>query len=136
RDPDFWNEYHHNVQGQIEKINHLLTDLRTAADQNPGDPFGDEIQLQAASRITFTAESQNGEMIIRLTDNGPALPPEALRIVLDPFLVTTGAPSEYGINLMVFFFIAHHQGEKIGAKTLRGAGNVIPVRLPLQPVPA
>ena len=116
RDPDFWNEYHHNVQGQIEKINHLLTDLRTAADQKPGDPFGDEIQLQpaiaailaklreplaarrievenqipgslpplrvdkpkferlvelllkdelamlpAGSRITFTAESQNGE---------------------------------------------------------------------------
>ena len=191
RDPDFWNEYHHNVQGQIEKINHLLTDLRTAADQKPGDPFGDEIQLQpviaailatlreplaarrievenqipgslpllrvdkpkferlvelllkdelamlpAGSRITFTAETQNGEMIIRLTDNGPALPPEALRIVLDPFLVTTGAPSEYGINLMACFFIAHHHGGKIEAQNLPGTGNVITVRLPLQPVPA
>jgi signal transduction histidine kinase len=75
-------------------------------------------------------------MIIRLTDNGPALPPEALRIVLDPFLVTTGAPSEYGINLMACFFIAHHHGGKIEAQNLPGTGNVITVRLPLQPVPA
>jgi K+-sensing histidine kinase KdpD len=59
-----------------------------------------------------------------------------LRIVLDPFLVTTGAPSEYGINLMACFFIAHHHGGKIEAQNLPGTGNVITVRLPLQPVPA
>src|SRR5580704_5464604 len=28
RDPDFWSDYHQNVQGQIEKINNLLGDLR------------------------------------------------------------------------------------------------------------
>ena len=66
-------------------------------------------------------------------DNGPALPQEALRIILDPFRITSGAPSEYGINLMACFFIAHHHGGKIEARNLPGAGNVISVRLPLQP---
>src|SRR6266568_4916496 len=28
RDPEFWHDYHKNVQGQIEKINSLLGDLR------------------------------------------------------------------------------------------------------------
>ena len=39
RDPDFWREYHHNVQGQIEKINHLLADLRTASENKSGEPL-------------------------------------------------------------------------------------------------
>src|SRR5271170_8023959 len=48
RDPDFWREYHHNVQGQIEKVNVLLADLRTASENNKsGDPFADEIQLKS-----------------------------------------------------------------------------------------
>ncbi len=188
RDPDFWRDYHGNVQGQIEKINTLLGDLRTASDQQSDDPFAESIQLQPAinailkdvagafaarkisvhndiaadlpplhvdkpkftrlielllkdelamlptgCRIAFTAELKDADMHISLTDDGPALPQEALRIILDPFQVTSGTPSEYGINLMACFFIAHHHGGKIEARNLPGNGNVITVRLPLQP---
>ena len=42
-DPDFWRDYHQNVQGQIEKINSLLTDLRTALETDPHELFADEI---------------------------------------------------------------------------------------------
>jgi signal transduction histidine kinase len=89
--------------------------------------------LPAASRITFSAELQGDEMIIELTDNGPALPQEALRVVLDPFSVTSGTPSEYGINLMACFFIAHHHGGKIEAQNLLGNGNRFVIRMPLHP---
>jgi two-component system probable response regulator PhcQ len=188
RDPDFWREYHHNVQGQIEKVNVLLADLRTASEgSKSGEPFADEIQLKSAlanrleamadafaarritfeikvsedlpkmrvdrpkfdrlidlllkdelamlpagSHITFTAENQGSEMIIRLADNGPALPPAALQVVCDPFTVTSGVPSEYGINLMACFFIAHHHGGKVEAHSQPG-GNTFTVRLPLKP---
>ena len=47
RDPDFWRAYHQNVQGQIEKINSLLGDLRTASESKSGNPFADEIQLKS-----------------------------------------------------------------------------------------
>jgi two-component system probable response regulator PhcQ len=191
RDPDFWRDYHANVQGQIEKINTLLGDLRTASENNSDDPFSDAIQLQAAinavlkkmegafvarkltvqnqiaaglpplhvdkpkferlfelllkdelamlpngSHIVFAAEVLGEDMFITLTDDGPALPQESLRIILDPFRVTSGAPSEYGINLMACFFIAHHHGGKIEARNLPGSGNVITVRLPLKPAHA
>jgi two-component system probable response regulator PhcQ len=188
RDPDFWREYHHNVQGQIEKVNALLADLRTASEgSTSGEPFADEIQVKAAlalrvaalsdafggrritvenqvpdtlpplrvdqpkfdrlidlllkdelamlpagSRITLTAETQGADMLIRLTDNGPALPPAALQVVCDPFTVTSGVPSEYGINLMACFFIAHHHGGKVEAQSHPG-GNTFTVRLPLKP---
>ena len=87
----------------------------------------------AGSHIVFTAELQGAEIFISLTDDGPALPQEALRIILDPFRVSSGAPSEYGIILMACFFIAHHHGGKIEARNLPGTGNVITLRLPLQP---
>jgi two-component system probable response regulator PhcQ len=188
RDPDFWREYHQNVQGQIEKINGLLGDLRTVSENKSSHPFADDVQLQpavanclaqlhealaarrievdnqiplslpplrvdkpkfdrlfdllvkdelamlpAGSRITFTAELQETEMVVDLTDNGPALPQDALRVVLDPFVVTSGKPSEYGINLMACFFIVHHHGGRIEAQNLPGGGNRFTIRLPLQP---
>ncbi len=93
--------------------------------------------LPAGSRIRLNAEETAGgirpSVTIRLTDNGPALPKDALRVVLDPF--TGGAPSEYGINLMACFFIAHHHGGTIEADSLPGGGNTFAIRLPLRPDP-
>lgn len=188
RDPDFWREYHQNVQGQIEKINHLLGDLRTASESHSSHPFSTEIKLHTAvahaisqlrdplgarrievenqipeslpalrvdqpkferlfdlllrdelamlpagSRITLSAELQGQEVAVMLTDNGPALPEEALRVVLDPFVITRGTPSEYGINLMACFFIVHHHGGRVEAQNLPGGGNRFTLYLPLQP---
>jgi two-component system probable response regulator PhcQ len=188
RDPDFWRDYHSNVQGQIEKINNLLADLRSASETNKNaEPFPDEISLKTAlgqrldglreaftarritienqvpeslppmhvdrpkfdrlfdlllkdelamlpagSKIMISAEVQARDIVVKLTDNGPALPPAALQVVLDPFTVTSGVPSEYGINLMACFFIAHHHGGKIEAQSLPG-GNIFTVRLPIKP---
>lgn len=188
RDPDFWREYHHNVQGQIEKINNLLGDLRTASENSSETPFATLVQLHntvgrvvnnlreafagrrievdnqipdslpalrvdqpkfdrlfelllrdelamlpSGSRITLSAELRGQEVAITLSDNGPALPQEALRVVLDPFVVTRGTPSEYGINLMACFFIVHHHGGRIEAQNLPGGGNRFVIFLPLQP---
>lgn len=188
RDPDFWREYYQNVQGQIEKINGLLGDLRTASENQSQNPFSNEIRLHttvghavsqlqeplsarrievenqipdslpalhvdqpkfdrlfdlllrdelamlpAGSRITLSAELQGQEVAVMLTDNGPALPQETLRVVLDPFVVTRGTPSEYGINLMACFFIVHHHGGRIEAQNLPGGGNRFTLFLPLHP---
>ena len=63
RDPDFWREYHSNVQGQIEKVNVLLADLRTAAEAGKSsDPFADEIQLKSA--LDLRLEALAGERFI------------------------------------------------------------------------
>ena len=192
RDPDFWKDYHQNAQGQIEKINALLGDLRTSADSNAATQFADEVKLHeavgaalemlkeqfgarkieienkipdslpvlhadkskfyrlfelllkdelamlpAGSKISLTAELQSTgvkpEIFLQITDNGPGLPQEALSVVFDPFMVTGGPPSEYGINLMACFFIVHHHGGTIEAKSLPGRGNKFTLHLPLQP---
>ena len=195
RNPDFWKDYHQNVQSQIEKINNLLADLRTSSDSNSATQFADEVSLSAAvgaalemfkeqfaarkieienkipgslptlhadkskfyrlfelllkdelamlpagSKISLAAELQSAatkpEIVLQITDNGPGLPQEALSVIFDPFVVSGGAPSEYGINLMACFFIVHHHGGKIEARSLPGRGNAFTLRLPLQPEPA
>jgi two-component system probable response regulator PhcQ len=93
--------------------------------------------LPAGSKISLAAELQNSaakpEIVLQITDNGPGLPTEALSVIFDPFVVSGGTPSEYGINLMACFFIVHHHGGKIEAQSLPGRGNQFTLRLPLQP---
>jgi signal transduction histidine kinase len=96
--------------------------------------------LPAGSRVTLTAELSDGpppEIIVQINDNGPGLPEEALRAVFDPFVVRSQTPSEYGIHLMACFFIVHHHGGKIEARTQSGQGTSFTLHLPLQaePVP-
>ena len=192
RNPDFWKDYHQNVQSQIEKINSLLKDLWTASEKNPATQFADEVKLHeavgaalemykdefaarkieienkipdslpvlpgdqlkfhrlfellfqdelamlpAGSRISLKAELQNDgakpEIVLQISDNGPGLPEEALRVIFDPFVVQGSVPSEYGIRLMACFFIVHHHGGKIEANSRPGRGTTFIIRLPLQP---
>ena len=44
RNPDFWKDYHSNVQSQIGKINSLLADLRNSSDSSTSQ-FADEVKL-------------------------------------------------------------------------------------------
>jgi two-component system, probable response regulator PhcQ len=192
RNPDFWRDYHQNVQSQIEKINALLKDLWTAS-SNPSAPFTDQVSLHqivgdtiqlfkesfaarrieiasripdnlpllrvdkpkfsrlfelllkeelamlpSGSRVTLTAGLSDGpppEIVVQLNDNGPGLPEEALRAVFDPFVVRSQTPSEYGIHLMACFFIVHHHGGKIEARTQSGQGTTFTLHLPLQAEP-
>jgi two-component system probable response regulator PhcQ len=100
--------------------------------------FKDELaMLPVGSKIFLSAELQNADtrpdIVLQISDNGPGLPQDALNVILDPFVVSGGASSEYGINLMACFFIVHHHGGKIEVKSQPGVGNRFTIRLPLQP---
>lgn len=93
--------------------------------------------LPAGTRITLTAELQGDgakpEIQVQLSDNGPGLPEEAVRVLFDPFVVRSDTPAEYGIHLMACFFIVYHHGGKIEAQSQKGIGTTFTLRLPLNP---
>jgi signal transduction histidine kinase len=70
---------------------------------------------------------------MQISDNGPGMPKEALRLVFDPFVVRSDSPMEYGIHLMACYFIVHHHGGRIDAKSEAGQGTTFTLRLPLNP---
>jgi len=94
--------------------------------------------LPAGSAMVFSArplESLSGEkeVEIQVKDNGPGLPKEALRLIFDPFVVRSDSPTEYGIHLMACYFIVHHHGGRIDAKSAEGQGTTFTIRLPINP---
>lgn len=98
--------------------------------------------LPAGSRVTLSAEllgstePDKGEIQVEVSDNGPGLPQEALRLVFDPFVVRSDSPIEYGIHLMACYFIVHHHGGRIDAKSEEGRGTTFRMRLPINPYQA
>jgi len=100
----------------------------------------DEIaSLPAGSKVTITASNSGRnaegkeEVQIEVSDDGPGLPMEALRLVFDPFVVRSDSPVEYGIHLMACYFIVHHHGGKIDARSEQGQGTTFSIRMPVNP---
>ena len=93
--------------------------------------------LPPGSRVTFSAQALNGSankgVQIQVSDNGPGLPQESLRLVFDPFVVRSDSPMEYGIHLMACFFIVHHHGGRIEAHSENGRGTTFTIRMPADP---
>ena len=103
----------------------------------------DEIaSLPAGSRVTMSAaplessRASNPEIQVVISDNGPGLPKEALRLVFDPFVVRSDSPMEYGIHLMACYFIVHHHGGRIDAHSAPDEGTTFTLRLPVNPAQA
>ena len=100
----------------------------------------DEIaSLPPGSCVTLTAGLLPGgaagqqEVQVQVSDNGPGIPKEALRLVFDPFVVRSDSPMEYGIHLMACYFIVHHHGGRIDARSEQGQGTTFTLRLPTNP---
>ena len=97
------------------------------------------VSLPAGSQINLTAEAVAGStpgqttIVVRVRDNGPGLPQEALRLIFDPFVVRSDSPMEYGINLMACYFIVHHHSGKIEAQSEPGHGTLFTLRFPTSP---
>jgi two-component system, probable response regulator PhcQ len=95
--------------------------------------------LPAGSRLTLSAKvfdsasAEHEGIEVQVSDNGPGLPKEALRLVFDPFVVRSDSPMEYGIHLMACYFIVHHHGGRIDARSEPGQGTTFTLRLPVNP---
>ena len=77
RHPDFWHEFHQNVPGQLDKIDHLLKDLWTASEK-PAPEFADRVRLHAIIEETlarlkqaFAAKDIQVESLVSV-ENAPA----------------------------------------------------------------
>jgi two-component system, probable response regulator PhcQ len=83
RNPDFWKDYHQNVQSQIERINNLLKDLWTAS-ENPSAPFTDQVSLHhivgdAVKSLEKPLAARRIEVENRISDSLPLLRVDKLK---------------------------------------------------------
>jgi two-component system probable response regulator PhcQ len=96
--------------------------------------FIDELaMLPAGNRLTLSGQvsefRDHPAIAITVVDDGNPLPPDILEFVLNP-MATKVSPSEFGIHLLICFFIVHHHGGTIEA-TNQSGGNQFVIKLPL-----
>jgi len=71
RNPEFWEEYYQNVQGQVEKINSLLNELWTASEK-PTFAFGDRVHLhEVIAEVLAKLKKNFADKNIRVENNVP-----------------------------------------------------------------
>ena len=84
---------------------------------------------QKESWIRVTVERDAGEAVVRVTDNGPGIPPEKLGLVFEPFNSTKG--KGMGLGLAICREIVEAHAGRIEVESPPGQGATFTVRLPL-----
>jgi two-component system sensor histidine kinase KdpD len=94
----------------------------------------------ADARITIEAEHGKDQLIVRVCDEGPGIPPEAREAVFDMFYRVRAAdkqPAGTGLGLSICRGIVEAHGGVIVAKPGRaGRGTIIEFTLPLTAMPS
>ncbi|MAS07862.1 MAG: PAS domain-containing sensor histidine kinase [Ahrensia sp.] len=106
-------------KGQLHQI--IVNLVQNAADVLEGDPKGE---------IVITGERSGGDVIIRVADNGPGIPPERLDKIFEPFFTTKPIGAGTGLGLYVSYNMAMKQGGDLTAANRPDGGAEFTVRVP------
>jgi two-component system, NtrC family, sensor kinase len=108
--------------GQFKQV--LLNIIINAADAiSDNGPSG--------GLLTISTHSNEKEVELRLTDNGPGIPEQEIPKIFDPFYTTKEPGKGTGLGLSVCHSIVEGWGGKIRGESLQGKGATIVLTVPL-----
>jgi len=79
--------------------------------------------------VTVTTAAENGQVAVRIADNGHGIPPENLARVFEPFFTTRPVGEGTGLGLAVCHGIINRHGGTIDIESVPGVGTTVTVRL-------
>lgn len=82
-----------------------------------------------AGKIVFDVLSSNGQFEIRVSDNGPGIPPAIRETLFDPF-VSFGKPNGTGLGLAIVSKIVTDHNGQVSIEQTSDAGTVVLIRMP------
>jgi two-component system sensor histidine kinase HupT/HoxJ len=110
------------IRGRKGQLHQIIVNLvQNAADVLEGDPNGE---------IVISGEKTDGEVIIRVADNGPGIPPERIDKIFEPFFTTKPIGAGTGLGLYVSYNMAMKQGGDLTATNRPEGGAEFTVRVP------
>ena len=84
-------------------------------------------------RITiYTEKISSNQVQIKITDNGPGIPPEILNKIFDPFFTTKPVGKGTGLGLSISYKIIEKHSGKITVNSQTGEGTEFTITLPIQ----
>lgn len=88
--------------------------------------------MKERGEIHIQSGVENGQIIIRFSDDGCGIPPEVLPRIFDPFFTTRAVGSGTGLGLTVSRDIIVAHGGSIEVSSAPGAGTTFTIHLPLE----
>jgi PAS domain S-box-containing protein len=85
--------------------------------------------MPAGGNLTIKTETQEEDMLLRVSDTGIGIPEEHISKIFEPYFTTKETGSGLGLTL-VFKIIREHQGE-ITVKSKAGEGSCFTIGLPI-----
>jgi len=131
--------------GNVEVRTDLTPALRVAADQTRLEQLLCNILANALDAVEGTEpksilieaareEGQTARCRIAISNSGPAIAPEVLRRMFEPFVTTKPAGKGLGLGLVLANHIARSFGGELRARNLEPSGAEFVVLLPLAEV--
>jgi signal transduction histidine kinase/CheY-like chemotaxis protein len=78
-----------------------------------------------------TRKTEEGRIIIEVTDDGPGVPPEIATRIFDPFFTTKPSGVGTGLGLSIVYGIVEQHGGEVAFENLRGGGARFSIELPI-----
>jgi two-component system sensor histidine kinase KdpD len=143
-----WCDVEDLVQVTLDDIEHDLTRHRISVEVAPDLPVIrmdfvlmqqvlTNLLLNAAAHtppgtsVHLTAAMEGEELVLKVADNGPGLPAEALQQIFEKFYRAPAAPAGgTGLGLAIVKGFVEAQGGQVGAQNRPEGGSVFTVRLP------
>jgi len=82
-----------------------------------------------ATRLRVHGGRSDGRLLVRISDNGPGLPPAVRESVFQPF-ETAGKSGSSGLGLAIARDLVHDHGGEISVERTSGEGTVFRIELP------
>lgn len=82
-------------------------------------------------RIETKTDTEHGNLVLRVTDDGEGIPPENLAKIFEPFFTTKDDGKGVGLGLSVVYGIVRGHGGEIDVDSTLGKGTTFTVTLPL-----
>ena len=91
----------------------------------------DAVDHQGLITISTACKEKEGQVLIRITDNGKGMPPEVLRQALHPFFTTKAVGSGTGVGLSLTERLIKRHGGMIDISSKEDEGTSVTMTLPV-----
>lgn len=115
-----------NVRGDPGQLQQVLLVLLV----NAGDA------MPQGGQVTISAAAANGQLVLRVRDNGPGIPEEIRGRIFEPFFSTKEDGQGTGLGLAIASGIVEQHEGTISVESTPGQGAEFIIRLPLATAPA
>jgi len=110
------------VRGHAGQVNQVFMNLLTNAAQ--------ALSGRDAATITIATSGDANGVEVKISDNGPGIPPSVLPRIWDPFFTTKDVGEGTGLGLSIVHELVERHGGTIDCATKVGEGTTFTVKLP------